>query len=184
MASSPSLKSRLCGPSDLKRLLSERPELKAELEEREEEYRVGLWRWRPRFLQVFRNAVTMTVLLFAFATLDGALISGTWVLSVANTAMHAEHCMHERLPSPRGQLASPCQARGGLTLAPAVNRVAVAFIMHAHTILIEGTRRDCPLLCSRQLQALALSPSHVVSFATHARHKHGPGLLKQPRHPS
>ena len=86
MASSPSLKSRLCGPSDLKRLLSERPELKAELEEREEKYRVGLWRWRPRFLQVFRNAVTMTVLLFAFATLDGALISGTRLPSVANTA--------------------------------------------------------------------------------------------------
>ena len=72
----PDVKSRLCGPSDLKRLLSERPELKAELEEREEKYRVGLWRWRPRFLQVFRNAVTMTVLLFAFATLEGSLVSG------------------------------------------------------------------------------------------------------------
>lgn len=70
------LKSRLCGPSDLKRLLSERPELEDELEKRGEKYRVGLWRWRPRFLQVFRNAITMTVLLFLFATLEGSLVSG------------------------------------------------------------------------------------------------------------
>ena len=66
----------MCGPSDLKRLLSENPELKAELEERGKTYRVGLWRWRPSFLQVFRNAVTMTVLLFVFAILEGALVSG------------------------------------------------------------------------------------------------------------
>ena len=70
------VKSRLCGPSDLRRLLSERPELEEELEKRGEKYRVGLWRWRPRFLQVFRNAVTMTVLLFLFATLEGSLVSG------------------------------------------------------------------------------------------------------------
>ena len=70
------LKSRLCGPSDLNRLLSERPELEDELEKRGEKYRVGLWRWRPRFLQVFRNAITMTVLLFLFATLEGSLVSG------------------------------------------------------------------------------------------------------------
>ena len=70
------VKSRLCGPSDLNRLLSERPELEDELEKRGEKYRVGLWRWRPRFLQVFRNAITMTVLLFLFATLEGSLVSG------------------------------------------------------------------------------------------------------------
>ena len=70
------VKSRLCGPSELKRLLGERPQLRAELEERGELFRVGVWRWRPRCLQVFRNAVTMTVLLFLFATLEGSLVSG------------------------------------------------------------------------------------------------------------
>ena len=61
---------------DLDIAVKEYPELVKDLEERKKKYRVGICAWTPEFLQVFRNPLSFTIILFTFAILEGCLVSG------------------------------------------------------------------------------------------------------------
>jgi sodium-independent organic anion transporter len=62
---------------DLEKAVEDFPKLADNLEERKKKYRVGFCSiWSPDALQVFRNPLSFTMLMFTYAILEGCLVSG------------------------------------------------------------------------------------------------------------
>jgi hypothetical protein len=64
---------------DLEKAVEDFPKLADNLEERKKKYRVGFCSiWSPDALQVFRNPLSFTMLMFTYAILEGCLVSGEY----------------------------------------------------------------------------------------------------------